>query len=94
MSNGKYVLVNNSHFEHRQWLTLAISDDGMVFDKLFFLVEGDRNGVDYPHVMEHDGYLYVTHSGGVGGRKQSIEVERVRISDLEDLEMPEAANDN
>lgn len=93
MSNGKYVLVNNSHYDHRQWFTLSVSDDGMVFDKMFFLVEGDRNGVDYPHVMEHDGYLYITHSGGHGGRKQSVEVQKVRISDLEDLEMPKSVND-
>lgn len=89
MSNGKYVLVNNSHYEHRNWLTLSISDDGMVFDKMFFLVEGDQNGVDYPHVIEHDGYLYIAHSGGRGGRKQSVEVERVKISDLLELQMPE-----
>ena len=92
MSNGTYVLVNNSHFEHRQWLTLALSEDGMVFDRLFFLVEGDSNGVDYPHVMEHDGNLYITHSGGYGGRKQSVEVQRVRISDLERMTM--SLNDN
>jgi predicted neuraminidase len=92
MSNGKYVLVSNSHFEHRQWLTLALSDNGMVFDKLFFLVEGDRDGVDYPHMIEHEGYLYIAHSGGHGGRKQSVEVQRVNISDLEALEMPETSN--
>jgi hypothetical protein len=87
MSNGQYVLVSNSHPKHRQWLTLAVSDDGMVFDRLFFLVEGDKNGVDYPHVIEHDGYLYIAHSGGHGGRKQSVEVQRVKISDIENLEM-------
>lgn len=88
MSNGQFALVSNSHFQHRQWLTLAISDDGMVFDRLYFLVEGDHNGVDYPMMMEHDGYLYIAHSGGYGGRKQSVEVQRVRISDLENLRMP------
>ncbi|MBY5956777.1 exo-alpha-sialidase [Membranicola marinus] len=88
MSNGQYVLVNNSYYENRKWLTLSVSDDGMVFDKMFFLVEGDFDGVDYPHVMEHEGYLYVAHSGGKGGRKQSVEVERIQISDLENLEMP------
>ncbi len=87
LSNGQYVLISNSHPKHRQWLTLAVSDDGMVFDRLFFLVEGDKNGVDYPHVLEHDGYLYITHSGGYGGRKQSVEVQRVKISDIENLEM-------
>jgi len=93
MSNGQYVLVSNSHHEHRQWLTLAISEDGMVFDRLFFLVEGlrkgDRPGVDYPMVMELDGYLYIAHSGGHGGRKQSVEIQRVRISDLEKMTMGE-----
>lgn len=87
MSNGQYVLVNNSHFKNRKRLTLAVSDDGMVFDKMFFLVKGDLGGVDYPHVMEHEGYLYVAHSGGKGGRKQSVEVERIRISDLENFKM-------
>src|SRR5690606_310773 len=88
MSNGKYVLVNNSHYDHRNWFTLSISDDGMVFDRMFFLVEGDRNGVDYPHVIEYDGYLYIAHSGGYGGRKQSVELQKVRITDLEKLEIP------
>lgn len=55
---------------------------------MFFLVEGELDGVDYPHVMEYDGYLYVAHSGGQGGRKQSVEVERVLISDLDNLKMP------
>ncbi len=61
----------------------------MVFNKLYFLVEGDRNGVDYPHMMEHDGFLYIVHSGGHGGRKQSVELQRVKISELDKLEMPE-----
>jgi hypothetical protein len=87
MSNGQYVLVSNSHPKHRQWLTIAVSDDGMVFDRLFFLVEGKKNGVDYPHVLEHNGYLYITHSGGFGGRKQSVEIQRVKISDIKKLKM-------
>jgi hypothetical protein len=90
MSDGRYVLVSNSHPNHRQYLTLAVSDDGMVFDRLYHLVTGDRNGVDYPMVMEHEGYLYIAHSGGYGGRKQSVEIQRVRISDLDDLEMVDA----
>ncbi len=90
MSDGRYVLVSNSHPRRRDPLTLAMSDDGMVFDRLFYLAGGERNGVDYPMVMEHDGYLYVAHSGGRGGRKQSVEVERVRIADLDKLEMVDA----
>lgn len=87
LSTGEYVLVSNSHPKHRQWLTLAVSDDGMVFDRLFFLVKGQKNGVDYPFVMEHDGYLYIAHSGGYGGRKQSVEIQRVKITDIRNLKM-------
>ena len=90
MSDGRYVLVSNSNHENRNHLSLAISNDGMVFDRLFYLVdrlEEPRMGVDYPHVIEHDGYLYIAHSGGHGGRKQSVEMQRVRISDLDDLDM-------
>ncbi|MFH5832996.1 exo-alpha-sialidase [Halalkalibaculum sp. DA384] len=87
MSDGRYVLVSNSHPKNRDYLTLAISDDGMVFNELYYLVGGQQNGVDYPMVMEHEGYLYIAHSGGYGGRKQSVEVQKVRISDLNDLDM-------
>ena len=90
MSDGRYVLVSNSHPTRRDPLTLAISDDGLVFDRLYYLVGGQRNGVDYPMVMEHDGHLLIAHSGGHGGRKQSVELQRVRITDLDGLEMTDA----
>jgi hypothetical protein len=90
MSDGRYALVSNSHPKRRDPLTLAISDDGLVFDRLYYLVGGQRNGVDYPMIMEHDGYLVIAHSGGYGGRKQSVEVQRVRIADLDGLEMTDA----
>lgn len=89
LTDGRYVLVSNSHPKHRDYLTLAVSDDGMVFDRLYHLVTGSDTGVDYPMVIEQDGYLYIVHSGGVGRRKQSIEIERVRIEDL-DQEMVDA----
>ena len=79
--------MSNSHPENRDYLTLALSTDGMIFDRLFFLVEGEFNAVDYPMVMEHDEYLYIAHSGGVGGRKQSVEAERVSVKELERMEM-------
>jgi len=76
LSDGRYVLVSNPHPQRRDPLTLAVSDDGLVFDKLFYLVGG--RSVDYPHAMEHGGSLYIAHSGG----KRSIEIERVRLADL------------
>jgi hypothetical protein len=36
--------------------------------------------------MEHDGYLYIAHSGG----KRSVEVQRVRLADLDKMAMPRA----
>jgi hypothetical protein len=82
LSDGRYVLVSNPHPERRDPLTLAVSDDGLVFDKLFYLVGGRH--VDYPHVMEHDGFLYIAHTGG----KRSIEIERVKLADLNAARMP------
>jgi hypothetical protein len=82
LSDGRYVLVSNPHPKRRDPLTLALSDDGLVFNKLFYLVGG--RSVDYPHVMEHDGSLYIAHSGG----KRSIEIERVRLADLNAARMP------
>jgi len=40
--------------------------------------------IDYPHVIEHDGYLFVAFAGSV---KQKIEVLKINISDLDDLDM-------
>ncbi len=82
LKDGRYVLVSNANPKTRDPLTLALSRDGMVFDRLFYLVGGRH--VDYPHVMEHDGHLYVAHSGG----KRSVEIQRVRIADLDTLKMP------
>jgi hypothetical protein len=81
LSDGRYALVSNSNPKRRNPLTLALSNDGMVFDKLFYLVGG--RPVDYPHMIEHEGFLYIAHSGA----KQSVEIERVRLSDLNQLRM-------
>jgi hypothetical protein len=82
LSDGRYVLVSNPHPKRRDPLTLAVSNDGLVFNKLFYLVGGRH--VDYPHVMEHDGFLYIAHSGG----KRSVELERVKLTDLNTAKKP------
>lgn len=81
LSDGRYALVSNSNPAKRDPLTLALSRDGMTFDRLFYVVGGRH--VDYPHMIEHAGHLYIAHSGG----KQSVEIQRVRISDLDKLQM-------
>jgi len=81
-SRGYYVMVSNSNPRKRDPLTLAISDDGLVYTKLFWLVGGRH--VDYPHVIEHEGHLLIAFSGA----KQTIEVLRVSLDDLESMKMP------
>ncbi len=80
LSDGRYVLVNNADPKKRDPLTISISDDGMVFTKMGYLIGGRR--VDYPYVMEHNGFLLVAFSGG----KQSVELVKIKISDLNKLE--------
>lgn len=84
LRDGRYVLVSNANPKKRDPLTLALSDDGIVFNKLLYVVGGRH--VDYPHMIEHDGFLYIAHSGG----KQSVEIQCVRIADVDRVPMPAA----
>ena len=83
-SRGYYVMVSNSNPRRRDPLTLAISRDGLVFTKLFWLIGGRH--VDYPHIIEHDGHLLVAFSGA----KQTMEVLKVSLDELERLAMPDS----
>ena len=80
LSDGRYVLVSNPNPEKRDPLTLAISDDGLVFTKMGYLVGG--RPVDYPHVIEHEGHLYIAFAGA----KQTVEVLKILISDLDNID--------
>jgi len=82
LSDGRYVLVSNANPQKRDPLVLSVSDDGLVFNTMGYLVGGRH--IDYPHVMEHDGYLYVGFAGSV---KQKVEVLRIRLDEL-DFKMP------
>ena len=82
LKDGRYVLVSNSNPRARDPLTLAISEDGLVFTKLAYLIGGRH--VDYPHTMEHDGHLLVAFAGG----KQSVEVLKIKLADLDHIVMP------
>ncbi len=81
LKDGRYVLVSNANPEKRDPLVLSISDDGIVFNKMYYLVGGRH--VDYPHVIEHDGHLLVAFAGG----KQTVEVIKIRLSDIDSLKM-------
>jgi hypothetical protein len=76
LRDGRYVLVSNTNPVRRDPLTIAVSLDGVTFTQLGYLV-GERH-VDYPHVMEHDGALYVAFSGG----KQTVEVLHIPLDEM------------
>jgi len=83
-SREDYVLVSNSNPQRRDPLTLAMSTDGIVFDRLFYLIGGRH--IDYPHIIEHGGKLLIAFSGA----KQTMEVLQVSLSDLGAMTMPAA----
>lgn len=83
LGDGRYVLVSNANPKRRDPLVLSVSDDGLVFTKMIYLVGG--RWIDYPHVMEHEGSLYVAFAGG----KQSVEVLKIKLADLDAVRMPE-----
>lgn len=82
LSDGRYILVSNSNPRKRDPLTLAISDDGKVFTTMGYLVGGRH--IDYPQVIEHDGYVFVAFAGA----KQTVEVLKIKVSDLDSIQMP------
>lgn len=82
LRDGRYVLVSNPNPKKRDPLALSISSDGLVFHKMLRLVGGRH--VDYPHVIEHEGHLFIAFAGG----KQSVEVLKVKLADVDAMGMP------
>jgi len=76
-SRGYYALVSNSNPRRRDPLTLAISEDGVTYRHLFYLVGGRH--VDYPHIIEHEGHLLISFSSA----KQTVEVLKVPLAAVE-----------
>lgn len=83
LKDGRYVLVSNPNPKKRDPLTLSISDDGIVFTKMLYLVGGRH--IDYPHVIEHEGSLFIAFAGG----KQTVEVLKVKLGDVDATPMPD-----
>lgn len=79
LNDGRYVLVSNPKPRRRDPMTISLSDDGKVFHTMAYLVGGRR--IDYPHVLEHEGHLLIAFSGV----KQTVEVLKVRVGDLDGL---------
>ncbi|WP_236973500.1 exo-alpha-sialidase [Membranihabitans maritimus] len=82
LSDGRYILVSNPNPEKRDPIALSISDDGIVFNKMGYLKGGRQ--IDYPNVIEHNGHILIAFAGST---KQKIEVLKIKISDLDQLDM-------
>ncbi len=82
LADGRYVLVSNPNPKKRDPLTLSISEDGLVFSQMIYLVGGRH--VDYPHVIEHGDSLFIAFAGG----KQTVEILKVKLADLDAVAMP------
>ena len=82
LRDGRYVLISNPNPKKRDPLTLSISDDGLVFTKMLCLVGGRH--IDYPHVIQHGDSFFIAFAGG----KQSVELLKVKLSDVDTLKMP------
>lgn len=83
LKDGRYALVSNPHPQRRDPLAISLSDDGVVFTKMGYLIGGRH--VDYPHLIEQDGAILVAFAGG----KQTVEVLKIKLADLDALQMPE-----
>lgn len=83
LRDGRYVLISNPNPKKRDPLTLSISDDGLIFTKMLYLVGGRH--IDYPHVIEHGDSLFIAFAGG----KQTVELLKVRLADVDAVTMPE-----
>jgi hypothetical protein len=92
-SRGFYALVSNANPKSRNPLCLSTSDDGITFTRMARLpiperAEGgafdathESGTVQYPHVIENDGHLFICYSR----KKTAIEVIKVSLADLENL---------
>ncbi len=91
LSNGRYVLVGNTRggIDPRIPLTIATSDDGVVFGDLRILRDEDtrarhpnfskRAGYQYPHVTEIAGFVFILYSRN----QEDIEVLKIPLSALD-----------
>ncbi len=78
-SRGYYAMVSNANPAKRDPMVLSISEDGLVYTRMFYLVGGRH--IDYPHIIEHDGHLLIAFSGA----KQTMEVMKVSLDDVDAL---------
>ena len=92
LSSGLYILVNNPNTKRRIPLTVAVSADGVVYDRIAILEDADEQpripghdkgpGYTYPHAVERDGHVYFIHAR----HRDDIVVRRVAVKDIEGID--------
>ncbi|MCB1278848.1 sialidase family protein [Prosthecobacter sp.] len=86
-SRGYRVLVSNANPRiGRREMHLAVSDDGVTFTRMMRLdiPSPKATTFQYPHVMEHDGSLFIAFSN----KKNVTELLKVKLDDIEKTVMP------
>ena len=71
--------MSNPNPDGRDPLTLAISRDGVVYTRMFYLLGGRH--IDYPHMIEYEDSLFISFSGA----KQTVELLKVPLSAIDAL---------
>ncbi|CAN5492091.1 hypothetical protein BH10ACT7_BH10ACT7_21000 [soil metagenome] len=98
LSTGEFALINNPRTStSRLTLSIALSDDGLSYDRIGVIREGataprwpgnaKSSGYMYPQGYEHDGVLYVIYSLN----KEDIQVVAMDLDDVTGLAGPDAA---
>ncbi|MFO0946225.1 MAG: exo-alpha-sialidase [Planctomycetota bacterium] len=97
-SRGQYVLISNTNPQRRNPLCLSLSKDGITFTHMGRLpvpslqdqtatdahshyASAKYDSLQYPHAIENNGSLWIAFSR----RKQSIEVVKVPLAELDKL---------
>lgn len=81
-SRGFRVLVSNANPKAgRREMHLAVSQDGITFTRMALLAipQDKPSTLQYPHVIEHEGSLYIAYSRG----KATTEILQVSLDDVE-----------
>ena len=89
LSDGRFYVVSNpDRLGLRLPLVVSLSEDGETFDKHYIVREDFNNirkmgrwkqyGCQYPHTIEHDGWLYIIYSVC----KEDIHISRISLKDL------------
>jgi len=85
-SSGYYAMVSNANPIGRNPLCLSVSRDGLVYTGMAVLPipANERESLQYPHAVEHDGQLLVVFSRG----KQTVEIVKIPMSAVDALLAP------